>query len=574
MNPLHPQQSPSIAYFCMEFGLRNDIPTYSGGLGMLAGDTLRSAADLGVPMVGVSLLYRKGYFKQEIADGKQVEGEVSWRPEDHLTRSSVEVEVTLCGRKVVLAIWQMAVVGVDGHEVPVYLLDSDLPVNSEEDRRITDSLYLGDERYRLMQETVLGMGGRRALQALAVEPDRFHMNEGHSSLLALDLLAESMAARGGQGADDAAFTAAIAEVKARCVFTTHTPVPAGHDRFPRELAAELLGEACMDLYTRLPGSEAGELNMSILGLELSGFVFGVAQRHGEVSRGMFPGREIHAITNGVHSGTWTAPPMAALFDRHIPHWRRCNYALRSAQSIPLGEIRAAHREAKRTLLAEARGRGYEFSEDLFTIGFARRSTSYKRPLLLLRDIRRLCDIAGRWGTLQVIYAGKSHPRDEEGKRLIESLLRLRSELHPQVRIAYLPGYNMELGLKMVSGVDIWLNTPMAPLEASGTSGMKAAHNGVPSLSVRDGWWCEGYIEGTTGWVIEPTHHSGEQANDADADQLYRLLDEQILPLHRRDPDGWAEIMRNSIALNGSFFNGERMVGEYLTRAYRSEPAKD
>jgi len=567
MNPLHPQSTPSIAYFCMEFGLSNEIPTYSGGLGMLAGDTLRSASDLGVPMVGVSLLYRKGYFKQAIADGHQIEKDVSWRPEDYLKRLAVEVEVEIEGRTVTLGVWKTVVTGVEGHEVPVFLLDSDLPSNSEEDRTITDSLYLGDERYRLMQEIVLGMGGRRALKALGIEPDRFHMNEGHSSLLALDLLGESLRAGAGLEGPDAEFEAAIAAAKKRCVFTTHTPVPAGHDRFPKALATKLLGEAWMGLYTRLPGSEATELNMSILGLELSGYVFGVAQRHGEVSRGMFPGREIHAITNGVHSGTWTAAPMAALFDRHIPQWRRHNFALRMAQSIPLGEIRDAHREAKRTLLAEANKQGYELSEDLFTIGYARRSTSYKRPLLLLRDIRRLRDIASRWGTLQVIYAGKSHPRDFEGKRLIEDLLRLREELSPHVRIAYLPGYNMDLGLKMVSGVDVWLNTPMAPLEASGTSGMKAAHNGVPSLSVRDGWWCEGYIEGTTGWVIEPTHHSGEEANNADASQLYRLLDEEVLPLHRRDQDGWATVMRNSIALNGSYFNGERMVAEYLTRAY-------
>ncbi|MCB9702204.1 MAG: alpha-glucan family phosphorylase [Myxococcales bacterium] len=567
MNPLHTTPSPKVAYFCMEFGLSNDIPTYSGGLGMLAGDTLRAAADLGVPMVGVALLYRKGYFKQEIAEGKQVEADVHWWPEQYLKCLDARVEVEIEGRTVLLQVWRTVIEGIDGHEVPVYLLDSDIEGNSDEDRRITDSLYLGDERYRLMQEIVLGMGGRRILAAIGFEPDIFHMNEGHSSLLALDLLRDELAEAGGFEADEAAFLAAVDKVKKRCVFTTHTPVPAGHDRFPKSLATKLLGEAWITFYSRLPGLHTAELNMSILGLELSGYVFGVAQRHGEVSRGMFPGREIHAITNGIHSVTWTGPSMAALFDRHIPHWRRHNYALRLAQSIPLEEIQAAHAVAKRTLIDEANSHGYELSEDLFTIGFARRSTSYKRPLLLLRDIRRLCDIASRWGTLQVVYAGKSHPRDHEGKRLIESVLRLQQELHPHVRLAFIPGYNMNLGLKMVSGVDIWLNTPMAPLEASGTSGMKAAHNGVPSLSVRDGWWCEGYIEGYTGWAIDPTHHAGEEANDADASQLYRLLDEEILPLYRRDPKGWAEVMRNAIAINGSYFNVERMVGEYLTRAY-------
>ncbi|HRI09031.1 MAG TPA: alpha-glucan family phosphorylase [Nannocystaceae bacterium] len=567
MYPLKSTPSPKVAYFCMEFGLANDIPTYSGGLGMLAGDILRAAADLGVAMVGVSLLYRKGYFAQSIDAGKQLEADVHWWPEQHLKCTDVEVKVEIEGRAVALRVWRYVVEGVDGHEVPVYLLDSDLEGNHPDDRKLSESLYLGDERYRLAQETVLGMGGQRALRALGFEADVFHMNEGHAALLALDLLGDALAGKGGKDASDAEFAAAVAAVRRRCVFTTHTPVPAGHDRFSRSLATQVLGQAWMDLYSRLPGLQTAELNMSVLGLELSHFVNGVAQRHGEVTRGMFPGREIHAITNGIHAVTWTAPSFAALFDRHIPHWRHHNYALRLAQSIPLDEISAAHMAAKRALIDEVNRHGHEFSPDLFTIGFARRATSYKRPLLLLRDARRLADIASRWGTLQIVFAGKSHPRDLEGKRLIESIHQMAPGLAPHVRIAFVPGYNMRLGLMMVSGVDLWLNTPMAPLEASGTSGMKAAHNGVPSLSVKDGWWCEGHIEGYTGWAIDPTHHHGEAANDADSAQLYRLLDEEILPLHLRDPKAWAEVMRNAIAINGSYFNAERMVGEYLTRAY-------
>jgi starch phosphorylase len=567
MYPLKSTPSPKIAYFCMEFGLANEIPTYSGGLGMLAGDILRSAADLGVEMVGVSLLYRKGYFVQSIDHGKQVESDVHWWPEQHLKCTDVRVQVEIEGRAVALRVWRYNVEGVDGHLVPVYLLDADLEGNAPQDRTLTDSLYLGDERYRLAQETILGMGGQRALRALGFAADRFHMNEGHAALLALDLLGDRLAGEGAAAATPEALAAAITEVRARCVFTTHTPVPAGHDRFSRALATEVLGAEWMALYSRLPGLTTAELNMSLLGLELSGFVNGVAQRHGEVTRGMFPGREIHAITNGVHSVTWTAKPFAELFDRHIPHWRHHNYALRLAQSIPLGEITAAHAAAKAALIDEVNRHGYGLSNDLFTIGFARRATSYKRPLLLLRDPRRLADIASRWGTIQIIFAGKSHPRDYEGKHLIEAIHKLAPELAPNLRIAFLPGYNMRLGLEMVSGVDLWLNTPMAPLEASGTSGMKAAHNGVPSLSVLDGWWVEGHIESYTGWSIDPTHHHGEAANDADAAQLYRLLDEEILPLHRRDPSAWAAIMRNAIAINGSYFNAERMVGEYLTRAY-------
>lgn len=547
-----------VAYFSMEIALHSEIPTYAGGLGVLAGDTLRAAADLDVPMVGVSLLHRRGYFRQVLdAQGRQQERDVVWSPEQRLERLDLEARVTIEGRVVRLAAWRHAIAGAGARVVPVYLLDADVEGNAPEDRRLTDHLYGGDERHRLAQEIILGIGGRRLLAALGLVPVKYHMNEGHSSLLALDLLREELSERSGD------LEAAIAAVRRRCVFTTHTPIAAGHDRFPRAQAAELVGAEAIDLYFRLPGSGA-ELNMTALGIELSGFVNGVSLRHAEVARGMFRGRTIHAITNGVHAATWTAPAMQAVFDRHVPEWRRRAYALRVAQKIPTGEIVAAHREAKRALVDEVNRRGeHGFDAGRFTIGFARRATHYKRMLLLLRDVRRLRDLASRWGGLQVVFAGKAHPRDLEGKQMIEAVIRQQETALPHVRIAFLPGYDMRLGGVLTAGCDLWLNTPVAPLEASGTSGMKAALNGVPNLSVRDGWWCEGHIEGHTGWAVAARTAS----DDADADELYRLLDEQILPLYRGAPEQWAERMRSSIALAGSYFNTHRMLEEYRDLAY-------
>lgn len=549
-------RKPLVAYFSLEIAVAPEIPSYAGGLGVLAGDTLRAAADLSVPMVGVTLLYRKGYFEQVLdAEGRQTARDVAWLPEAHLERLAASVEVELAGRRVVLGLWRRLIEGVGAEPVPVIFLDADREENAAEDRRLTDQLYGGDEGYRLAQEVLLGIGGRRALAALGLRPHKFHMNEGHASLLALDLLRDEVAA----GAE---LTRAAGAVQERCVFTTHTPIPAGHDRFPRALATTLLGRPLVDLHARLTG-QRGELNMSALGAALSGFVNAVSRRHAEVSRAMFPGRSVEAVTNGVHSATWTAPPLQRVLDRHVPQWRREAWALRLAQAIPAEEIAAAHAESKRALVEEVNRHGeHDFAEERFTIGLARRATSYKRLTLLLREPRRLRELAGRWGALQVVVAGKAHPRDEDGQRTIAAIVGMSGALLPFVRVAFLPGYDLTLSGLLTAGADLWLNTPRAPLEASGTSGMKAAHNGVPNLSVRDGWWCEGFIEGQTGWVIEPTG-----SDEQEAEQLYRALDEEILPLHRGDPGGWAERMRACVALAASYFNTHRMLGEYCARAY-------
>jgi starch phosphorylase len=553
-----------VAYFSMEVALENHIPTYSGGLGVLAGDTLRSAADLGLPFVGVTLLHRQGYFFQRLdAAGRQHEEPVVWREDDHLESLDATCTVEVEGRSVTVRAWRYRVAGATAFSVPVVLLDTDVPGNDAWDRRLTDHLYGGDERYRLCQEVVLGAGGVRMLRALGyADIARFHMNEGHSSLLALELFAEELQ-RSPHDRD-----AAIERTKRRCVFTTHTPVPAGHDRFSFDLALAVLGDARVKTLQAL-GCCDTELNMTYVALTLSHYVNGVSKRHGEVSHSMFPNYPIGSITNGVHSTTWTAPSFAALYDRHMPGWRNDSFALRYAISIPLDEIRQAHRESKQRLIEAINTvTNAGFDRDVFTVGFARRATAYKRPDLLFHDVERLRDIARRHGGLQLAFAGKAHPRDEAGKALIQHIVQWATDLSPEVRIAYLPNYDLAIAVLLVSGVDVWLNTPRPPHEASGTSGMKAAHNGVPSLSVLDGWWLEGFVEGITGWAIGPQAGAGVQRTDADdAADLYRTLDAKILALYRQDGEAWSRLMRSTIAFNASFFNTQRMLQQYVAMAY-------
>ncbi len=557
----------------MEVGLASELPTYSGGLGVLAGDTLRAAADMGVPMVGVTLLHRKGYFAQKLSvDGTQTETPVTWSPAEHLERlvhGPCEVEIE--GRTVAIQAWQYVITGETGARVPVLFLDTDLKVNSDYDRSLAGSLYGGDRRYRLAQEIVLGIGGRRMLQALGYQQiEKLHINEGHAALLGLDLFARRRAA--GRTLDEA-----LADARSRLVFTTHTPVPAGHDCFDRELASKMLGENLYTHYEAVRGGAQSELNMSLLGIGLSGFVNGVAQKHAEVSRAMFPEATIHGITNGVHSPTWTSPVMRELFDRCLPGWRTNNALLRWAEKLPLAEIVTAHRAAKLELVDEVNRRvvGQLADPELFTIGYARRATAYKRPTLVLRDIPRLRALADKYGEYQLIFCGKAHPRDADGKHLISEVHRLRKELQGAVRLLYVPGYNMTLGALMTSGVDVWLNTPRAPQEASGTSGMKASHNGIPNLSIVDGWWCEGWIEGVTGWGIEPAQGPEKQADQQEAERLLELLENNVFPLYHAgvagQGEGWARLMRSSIALAASYFNAERMLSEYCAQAYGWSP---
>lgn len=555
-----------VAYFSMEVALASYIPTYSGGLGVLAGDMLRAAADLRVPMVGVTLVHRHGYLDQELDEsGSQTERPAPWTPEAWTTPLEPRVSLQLEGREIWVRAYAYELKGATSDNIWVLLLDTDLPENSEQDRALTNYLYGGDSRYRLMQEAVLGIGGVRMLRALGCNKlDRFHMNEGHAALLALELVDEATRAAGRSDVEQPD----IERARRLCVFTTHTPVAAGHDQFSLELVERVLGRPEIKHMSEIFTFE-GTLNMTFLALNLSHYVNGVAKKHQEVSQHMFGNYPIDAITNGVHTATWATPAFQALFDRAIPGWREDNASLRYALKIPRRDVQAAHLEAKRTLLDRVRhDSGMRMKEDVFTIGFGRRATPYKRAGLLLRDTERLSRIAREVGAVQIVYAGKAHPRDDAGKDMIRELYASFERLGEDVSAIYLADYDMDLAKLMVSGVDLWLNTPEPPLEASGTSGMKAAINGIPSLSILDGWWIEGHVEGVTGWAIgsrtQPrTGPDGVQ----DAENLYEQLERVILPLYYDRPDEYVDVMRHCIALTGSFFNTQRMLQQYLTRAY-------
>jgi starch phosphorylase len=554
----------TVAYFSMEICLEQAIPTYSGGLGILAGDTLRSAADLSVPMLGITLLHRKGYFEQHIDDeGRQWEQPVVWNPEDFLEPVDVQASVQIDGRKVHLRTWKYLVRGHSGHEVPVYLLDTQLPENDEADRGLTDYLYGGDAHYRLCQEIVLGMGGAAVLRALGYTGNlHYHLNEGHSALLTLCLLEWQLDGRNPFELDEADLEA----VRRRCVFTTHTPVPAGHDKFPIEMVRSVLSDYHLALLEAARCIGDGTLNMTLLALRVARFVNGVAMRHREVSQGMFPNFPIDAITNGVHAMTWTSPPLQALFDRRIPEWRTDNLYLRYAVGIPLEEIRGAHALAKKAMIdAIAPRAGRMLDPNVFTIGFARRATPYKRADLIFTDPARLAQLATNVGPIQIVFGGKAHPNDAGGKELIRRIHEAAAGLADQITIVYVENYEMAIAARIVAGVDLWLNNPMKPLEASGTSGMKAALNGVPSLSVLDGWWIEGHVEGVTGWSIGGMETEADQSKDAG--EIYIKLERVILPIFYGLPYAYAEVMRSAIAINGSFFNTQRMVEQYVRNAY-------
>lgn len=566
-----------IAYFTMEIGLSGDMPTYAGGLGILAGDTVRSAADLGIRMIAVTLLYRKGYFRQHLdASGWQSEDEEYWPVAKLLEEMPARCTVEIEGRQVQLRAWKHEVVGVGGAVVPVLFLDADLEQNDAQDRALTDRLYGGDARHRLCQEVLLGIGGIRMLRALGyTEVRRFHMNEGHAALLTLELAYEL-----SKQAWDLAYeeirhvvTPELLQlVKPKCIFTTHTPVPAGHDKFPLDLVHRIItgyGDAFAEREQEFCAE--GGLDMTYLALDNSHYVNGVAKRHGKVTQQLFSEYDIHSITNGVHVSTWAAPPFEKLFDERIPGWREDNSSLRYALNIPKRDVWAAHRQAKQMLLDKVKKlTGTALEPDAFTIGFARRAAEYKRADLLFHDIGRLTEIAERAGKFQLVYAGKAHPQDTAGKELIRRIRQVGETLGDRIRLVYLENYGIELAQLITAGTDLWLNTPQPPLEASGTSGMKAAVNGVPSLSVLDGWWVEGCIEGVTGWSIGADKNVGLGGRDTraeDAQALYNKLEMIILPMFFNEPDRYAEVMRHAIALNASFFNTERMLSQYVTKAY-------
>ncbi|MBI4685746.1 MAG: alpha-glucan family phosphorylase [Nitrospirae bacterium] len=554
----------------MEIGIANDIPTYSGGLGVLAGDTLKSGADLKLPMVAVTLLSRKGYFTQDINDnGRQIETPTKWEPSKYMTLLPEKVYVQIEGRDVAVQAWLYIVKSLTSGCIPILFLDTDVAGNNPGDREITSYLYGGDQIYRLKQEVVLGIGGMRMLHELGFEIKKYHMNEGHASLLTLELLIRYK--RAIEDVWDERLVWDVDRVKDICVFTTHTPIEAGHDQFSYDLVLQTMGELIpLNVLRDLGGKDS--LNMTRLALNLSEFVNGVAKKHGEVSKNMFPGYEISAITNGVHSFTWTCDSLKKLYDKYLPGWANEPELFVRVGRIPDDELWAAHMETKKALIDFVNTEtGVGMDYDTLTIGFARRATAYKRPDLIFRNMETIERIAS--GKIQLIYSGKAHPRDENGKWLIEKIHAIKERLKGKIKMAYIRNYDMDKALKIISGVDVWLNTPLRPREASGTSGMKAAHNGVMNFSILDGWWIEGHIEGFTGWSIGPSPTESTLSADIetmdrrDADDLYNKLENIIIPMYYHDRRTWIRMMQNAIGKNAYYFNSHRMMRRYVTEAY-------
>jgi len=551
------QKNLTVAYFTMEIGLRSDMPTYAGGLGMLAADIMRSCADMNVAAACMTIGWQHGYMRQQIElDGTQRYENMEWDPSDHMQKLDTEVTVTVEGRTVYVGVWQYDMKGVSGHVVPVYFLDTNIEKNDAQDREITNHLYGGDGAMRLKQEVVLGIGGVRMLRALGhTDIGTFHMNEGHAAFLTLELLRER------EYKDE--------NVRPSCAFTTHTPVKAGHDVFDYDLAHRIVGDMLPWHIRDIAGQD--RLSMTHLAMHLSHYTCGVSQVHGEVSRAMFPGEKIDAITNGVHHLTWTCPEMAALFDRFIPEWRNDPMQLEEhCRDLPDDDLWKAHMEAKKKLVDEVNKHTVTpFDPDHLIISSARRVVSYKRPELLYTNLERLKEVC--CGRIQIIHAGNAHPSDQFGQSVIQRMIQRSKELRDCVRIVYLENYNPELAKLLVSGSDVWLNTPVRLHEASGTSGMKACLNGVLNLSTLDGWWIEGYgKDPESGWRIGPLARAvgDEEHTRLDAEDIYTQLQYEVIPeYYYKDRVRWLRRMKRAIGLLG-YFSSQRCVEEYLRKAWK------
>jgi glycogen phosphorylase len=535
-----------IAYFSMEIGLSEHIPTYSGGLGILAGDHIKSVADLNIPLVGVTLLYKRGYFVQHInLLGKQEEMYPYFDPRAFMEQLPFKVTIKIAKRDVHIGVWKYNYAGVRG-KVHVYFLDTDLSINSPEDRLITQYLYGGDQHTRICQEAVLGIGGYMVLKRLETGITTYHMNEGHACFLTLALLRD--------------MNGSVEKVREKCTFTTHTPVPAGHDKFDYSMATDILGDYLPTKIRDLAGQDL--LNTTVLSLNLSRASNGVSQLHGEISREMFPGFDIGSVTNGVHHLSWTGPEFQTLFDQYLPTWRQQPQVLSEAVKIPDEAVRAAKLAAKRRLISYINGiAAVGFSEEQLTICFARRAAAYKRAALIFMDMEYLLNLS--FDRVQFVFAGKAHPKDELGKELIRDIINIGKQYEDRLRMVYLPNYNIWLSALMTQGADVWLNTPRRPREACGTSGMKVVFNAGVNMSVLDGWWREACRDRVNGWAIGDDEDLSDEAAAAD---FYHDLDEMVTTYYA-SPKRWASIMKNSIADCGSVFNTQRMVLDYLHKYY-------
>ena len=544
-----------VGYFTAEIGLWSELHTYSGGLGVLAGDHVKSAADAEIDLIGITLLYREGYGRQHIdQDGNQSETFAAIDPADHLIDTGLELMLPLDGTTIYSRVWKVEVVGITGHIVPVYFLDTHHPKNSDYHSMLGARLYGGDDEVRIRQEYLLGVGGLRLLNLLRIELDGLHLNEGHCTFALLELLNKGWTRN---------------DLGKKVLFTTHTPVPAGHDRFNwdsvKAVLGDMLPEDAKQLVIDAGDPENGErCSMSHLAVGLVNKVNAVSNLNAIVASGMFGENHIHPITNGVHHITWTSPPMAELYDNQLPNWKSDPTQLAYSGKISDEDLLDA-REKNRSIFRELvkASTGVELHKEKLTIGFARRFATYKRANLVFSDIERLREIAG--GEIQFVFSGKAHPRDEGGKQLIRDIYGSAKQIEGEIPVAFLENYDMDTGLAITSGVDIWLNNPIRPLEASGTSGMKAAMNGVPNCSILDGWWPEGCQHGVNGWAIGESED--DRDDERDANNIYSVLEHEVLPAWRQGSTVWANIMRSSIATSARF-TGARMITDYL-RFYQS-----
>ena len=547
------KQKFDIAYFSAEIGISSSLPTYSGGLGVLAGDHIKAAGDIGLNMCAITLLYREGYFKQRIdEEGIQTETYPRFDPYPLLKKLDVKFTLRLRARDVWIQVYRFDYVGHGGHSVPIYFLDTDVEENIKDDRIISQRLYSGNKDHRILQEAILGFGGARLLDELGQNDiKKYHMNEGHCSFLVLNLLEK--------------FNGDMEKVKSLCHFTTHTPVPAGHDHFSEKRVKKLLrGLLPEDL--KLPSLvQNGRLHMTELGLYFSRTANGVSALHGDVAQDQFPWSNIDFITNGVHHSYWMGSPFKRVYDQYVPEWRANPECLLMIDDIADDVIWNAHQERKQYLLGYANSQvSKALDKDTLTIGFARRAATYKRAQLLFHDMDRLESLGAK--KIQVIFSGKAHPKDHEGKEIIRQIVSKSKAMFGKVKIIYLENYNMWLGRMITSGVDVWLNTPLRPNEASGTSGMKATLNGVLNLSVLDGWWAEGCKNGVNGWAVGDPKHPDDAS---DADHLYSVLENSVIPTFYNDRNKWISMMKEAIK-TGVDFTAHRMIMEYNQKFYQEK----
>ena len=543
--------NPEIAYFSAEIGISSSLPTYSGGLGVLAGDHIKASADAGLPMVGVTLMYKEGYFKQHLdSEGIQTESYPSFDLNKDLVKIPEKFTIALRERDVSIQVYRYIYKGENEHLIPIYFLDTDVDENAEDDRIISNRLYSGGKNRRILQEALLGFGGIKLLDILGYKNlHTYHMNEGHCSFLTLALLDK--------------YNGDENKVRSMCHFTTHTPVPAGHDQFSLSRCRNLLFNLLPDQLQLPSWTKKNRLHMTELGLHFSRTANGVSELHGEVAQNQFPSFPIDYITNGIYHPYWLGNTFNDLFNSKIEGWKTKPEKLLDINHITDDELEYAHMAQKSFLLDHVNSLSdIKFSDEIFTIGFARRAAQYKRAGLIFSDIDKLLELGN--GKIQIVFAGKAHPKDDLGKEIIREIISVSEKLKDSIKIIFIENYNMKLGRMITSGVDVWLNTPLRPNEASGTSGMKAALNGVPNLSILDGWWAEGCEHGLNGWAIG----SPDLFDDSlDAKSLYELLEKEVIPTFYNDKKKWCEMMRCSIATAVSY-TAHRMINDYYSKFYK------